>query len=482
MGINHLLPILPGGKVFFAGFLKFNFRKELIALDIAGLLHECARDHATAYLGGDYSASLLDFHRTMVYLYFTLKWPLYAVFDGKEVAEKAPEYQRRLERRAGAEHDCDKVRNDPLYLLMAAKICGKMSIPFIIAPEEADSQCKFASIGGKKPTLVITGDSDLLGYGNRRVIVVSSWKHEKFRFFDLTDSSILLCLQDSEFSQESKLLMAGFLQHSTLLLALFAACCGCDFTPHASGLPGIGPSTFFDVIQQFVGDVEVPLSVDSFAEALIASGKLSAEAPATFAEVVRYLSVVSNCYSLTATYYDGNYNKVRVNGDVCERSREEFVKHATGLVNPRTMDNLNPEEQKSFDDLLVHNLGHKSWLSKEDILDYALPPNRRSLNECYLEEIRPMVAARGGNTNTALGESLNKPDLLRVMRGFLQMEENVPSLVKAYDRHKKTSGAFLDNLDMHNATTIHAILERLLEAGELHCWIHGMSYISLIHF
>ena len=55
--------------------------------------------------------------------------------------------------------DSKAVRNDSLYIIamMAAKVCQGLFIPFIVAPEEADSQCRFALLEGQPPEMLVTG-------------------------------------------------------------------------------------------------------------------------------------------------------------------------------------------------------------------------------------------------------------------------------------------------------------------------------------
>ena len=146
MGIKKLLPLLPGGSLFYSGFLHFRFQGERISVDIAGLLHECARNHAKSYLQGNYEPSLMEFYRTVVYIVFTLKWDVFIVFYGAESDVKGPEHARRESRRNQAENDHDKIRNDPLYIALAAKICASLHIQYIVAAEEADTQCVFSLI------------------------------------------------------------------------------------------------------------------------------------------------------------------------------------------------------------------------------------------------------------------------------------------------------------------------------------------------
>ena len=62
--------------------------------------------------------------------------------------------------------------------------------------------------------------------------------------------------------------MSAYLQHRhSLVLALFAGCCGCDFTPDESGLSGVGEKT---CVNRFLPFLDKPgtLSVESFAREL----------------------------------------------------------------------------------------------------------------------------------------------------------------------------------------------------------------------
>lgn len=114
-------------------------------------------NHAESYLQGNYEPSLLEFYRTLVYIALTLKWNVLVVFDGVETDLKQHEYARRQSKRKAATTSKNKVRNKPLYISMAAKICEKMKITFIVAAQEADSQCRFVQINDERPTLVVTG-------------------------------------------------------------------------------------------------------------------------------------------------------------------------------------------------------------------------------------------------------------------------------------------------------------------------------------
>ena len=76
MGIKDLLPHYYGGKEYHYGFASFQFSSEHIVLDAAGLLFACAVRHSTSYKEGDFTPSLQDFQRQLIYLNNTLRWDM----------------------------------------------------------------------------------------------------------------------------------------------------------------------------------------------------------------------------------------------------------------------------------------------------------------------------------------------------------------------------------------------------------------------
>lgn len=87
-----------------------------------------------------------------------LKWDACFIFDGCKNEAKEPEYTRRE----------GKLRNESLYIAMAAKVCRDLFVPYIVAKEEADPQAVHCcpSMGESNvPTMIVTGYSDLFAYG-----------------------------------------------------------------------------------------------------------------------------------------------------------------------------------------------------------------------------------------------------------------------------------------------------------------------------
>ena len=144
MGIKQLLPTLKGLQGTYGSFLEPHFKGVRIALDAAGLLHRCARRHLSAYEAKDYGPALAEFQRTMAYNISIL----YLILNAMNVSVVTKDKPLKA------------ARNDSLYNAMAAKVCQGHFIPFILAPEEDDSQCRFA-LQGQPPEMIVTGDTDL---------------------------------------------------------------------------------------------------------------------------------------------------------------------------------------------------------------------------------------------------------------------------------------------------------------------------------
>jgi 5'-3' exonuclease len=203
MGIHKLLPNLPGGNIVTDtkyGLQKLNVEECAVALDAGTLLFECAQRRPTSYLNKDYIPSLQLFRDTLLYLRCILDWKkLFIVLDGGEPSTKEFEHARRQEKRDQAAEKNDafsQIRNDPLYTAMAGVVCRSMVIPFITAIDEADSQCWEHPVTGEIAGVVLTGDSDLLGYGHQKVVIIWSYYHEIYRITDLSDIGLAISLSD----------------------------------------------------------------------------------------------------------------------------------------------------------------------------------------------------------------------------------------------------------------------------------------------
>ena len=118
MGIKVFLPNYLEGSDYFVGFSSVNLSLERIVLDAL-----CLRSQAHILLfGGDFTPSLQEFQREMVYLAFTLKWDLVVVFDGCDSAIKRHERRRRDLKQANPSsgNASHQIRNLPIYVAMVA--------------------------------------------------------------------------------------------------------------------------------------------------------------------------------------------------------------------------------------------------------------------------------------------------------------------------------------------------------------------------
>ena len=65
---------------------------------------------------------------------------------------------------------------------MCVQVCKRFFIPFIVSPLEADMQAGQRN----KSAIPVCRDSDLLAYGNKKVIIMDSYFKQEARVFDMT--------------------------------------------------------------------------------------------------------------------------------------------------------------------------------------------------------------------------------------------------------------------------------------------------------
>ena len=121
--------------------------------------------------------------------------------------------------------------------------------------------------------------------------------------------------------------MSAYLQHRhSLVLALFAGCCGCDFTPDESGLSGVGEKMCVNTFLPFL-DKPGTLSVQSFARELNHTSGFDA--------VVEYLGHIVHCFTQKGCYYDHDFAVRQLDGCLIAEVSDVHKRHAAGLINPR---------------------------------------------------------------------------------------------------------------------------------------------------
>ena len=158
MGVNGLLPELPGGDV--ANAVTFEKIPELksspVDIDTGTLLFQCAYKHQATFTQGNYVPAVREFQSRIAVLRSVYNWrDMEVIFDGIPPKEKSHEHQRRRAQRSD-----DDIVIDSTYISMCVKVCQRCQVPFVVAPFEADSQ-----VGRRREnTIPVCGDSDLIAY------------------------------------------------------------------------------------------------------------------------------------------------------------------------------------------------------------------------------------------------------------------------------------------------------------------------------
>ena len=197
MGIKNMLKFL---KTHYPNTIQFinddNFNKKKIAIDISILLYQviiAIRNSGADMINnqGDISSHILGlFNKTINLLKMNII-PVY-VFDGKppEFKIKTINSRREIKKRAQQKlgetlNDEDKIKYFKKTVHISKKqidecieLLDLMGIPYIIAPEEADSQCaelvKSGLVDG-----VLTEDMDIMAFGANKIYRnLTSYKKE----------------------------------------------------------------------------------------------------------------------------------------------------------------------------------------------------------------------------------------------------------------------------------------------------------------
>jgi 5'-3' exonuclease len=411
MGIKDFLPNYFGGDTFYFGFNSFAFSSEHIVFDAAGLLFACAMRYTDSYIAADYTPSLLAFQRQLVYLNNTLRWNMVVVFDGSDSPLKGYERARRdrpvstcVDATAPVEASVApamRVRNTPIYIALAAKICRDSYINYVVAPEEADPQCSFAMFVRDDdflPTLVVTADSDLIAYGNTKVMVVASWSEEKFRLYNFEVSYLSEKLALDEIGNEviAETTM-HYIKFGPSLFHWHAACLGCDFTENASGIPGVGLKTFHKCMKRLFDEVidsvkDVSLIRTHFAKILNeVTSTTDLVDNQTVASLSSYLLQIEKCFTTLPTIYTHGYKPVQIGNltnELCGDAALFFCeKHAQGFINPRTGLDFSESDGVLLDNYVVFNALHRSLTEREKIVDFGLPTGRATIEFCTIPEL-----------------------------------------------------------------------------------------------
>ena len=170
MGIKNLLKELPGGNSLtdtIHGFDNLHLlrdRKNKVDLDAGTLVFVSALRNRETYSQGIYKFAAAEFQRELMCLVEVYRWDIRVIFDGKPPTEKRFEHARRRDREDGVEITS-------LFIAFCIEVCKVMCVPYMVAAGEADVQ-----VGKQRDgAIAATRDSDLLAYGNKRVILIDNY-------------------------------------------------------------------------------------------------------------------------------------------------------------------------------------------------------------------------------------------------------------------------------------------------------------------
>ena len=186
MGIKNLLKFLSNYEGILKEINDNDFKKQKVAIDISIILYKViiAIRNTGADLTnkkGEVVSHILGLFNKTIYLLKKNIIPIY-VFDGKAPDLKSKVIQERKEIKKKAWEKLESITNEKdkiKYFKRTVSISWKqleeckellqlMGIPYVEAPEEADSQCAWLVKNGFASG-VLTEDMDILTFGSKRI-------------------------------------------------------------------------------------------------------------------------------------------------------------------------------------------------------------------------------------------------------------------------------------------------------------------------
>lgn len=291
-----------------AGFSKIQLdRRHKIYIDAGSLIYSCAYQNRSSFDGGDYVPALRSFLKYLLCYRVAYKWKPVIVFDGRPPPEKAPEHQRRAS-------SADHLSVTSLFIAMCVLVCRRHYFEYVVAPFEADVQAGRGFHDNACTVVILTGDSDLIAYGNKIVVVVKSWFQETYRYFDMR-------LPVTEEVKQNHPLYNYYHSYGVEVIHWWAAVMGCDISlgPTKTGIKDAGASAFLSAMQTFDGSTNRP-NVNSFARALLQTCSKKVTDVYSLDDIVGELIRVSNWFGRDGQYYDkdGNYFHIWSNSSSCK--------------------------------------------------------------------------------------------------------------------------------------------------------------------
>ena len=432
--------------MYLQDFYELRMTDKEVPIDAAGLLWACAYKHAKDYLEGNHLPALIEWTQALNYFRSICQWKMRLYLDGMDNPHKEYENERRRLRRenaASGDHHA-KIRNTPEYLAKAALIATHvLNILCFISKEEADPHVAYVSLS--KELVAVTGDSDLLAYGAKKIIVVQSYARGWYRLIDL----------DADAEPGQYPLFDLYLEHKAIIFQLYAACRGCDFTKHERGIVGIGYETFMDIASRVDGE----FNANSFAVAMWSSDDTRQRAVQNGMETPEkiriYLQGIVDIYS-NANIYDEESNTISTaTGKVVEAATAKSKQHMAGSIDTKTQLPHSTERQDQMDKLIQKNLLRKTAANESNIRGAKLPENK-SPEQCTLQELRDFLIARGGKA------TITKRNAIPEVKRFLLIEKQ-SGIMQLVDRNPNPNGLLYADVNTSGKLHVRVILDEMLK-------------------
>jgi len=423
-------------------FTRLNFRNRKVPVDAGSLLWQCAAEHASDYLSGNYHPSIKELQDIVLYWKNICQWDAELVFDGRPNPCKAPEDTRRKERRERARREEDgslraQVRNDEHYIALAIELCRFHGIRYKVAAYEADPQTVIAL--GEVP---VTADADLIVFHPRRgkIVIVSSFIKESFRIIDI----------GADVTEGKYPLIDLFNECGDIVWRLYAACVGCDFTDHSSGIKGIG----FDKYVSAVKNVDGDLSAESLAASLMElhAPLINGAGYATQDALACQLQQVVAAYTTKAHVYDDSANIRNMEGIMIQPASEDSRKHMRGDLNCKTLAPHSEEVKIDVGSINFATMALNTQADLSNIRGVRLPEGK-TIDTMNCSELRDFLSARGGTVDLVLDE------MKILAKQYQLMENEVPR--KYFDRRRDLTSSLYRQIDTGVKVPIGSILEKL---------------------
>ncbi|KAL7537995.1 hypothetical protein ACHAWF_012226, partial [Thalassiosira exigua] len=447
MGINDLLPRLPGGDRWRYSMFDLPLEGKHVPFDAAGALWQFAGAHAADFMRGNHTPALIEWARFLNYLRSMCGWRLSVHLDGRENVDKAFEKQRREDRADKAREANNlrgQVKNTPAYIAKAAEVCRFFGIPVTVAAYEADPQVVRDALASS--SVPVTGDSDLLAYGPPgekpllyKIVIVKLYRSDMHRVIDLT----------SEEEEGKYPLYDLYREHGRIVFQLYAGVAGCDFTEHRRGIPGIGYQSFI----KLASDVSEGLNAATLAGKIWdLHPKLSKDANLpSEGHVARHLQRIVDIYT-RGHVYDTDANIVDLSNTLVRRATPAFKRHMKGELNSRSLEEFDADLREQLNSLDCSQLLHCSAADVSTIRGVRLPTDK-TVDQCNVSELRDYVAARGGKI------SLTKPHLVKAAKAYSFLEAQVSK--RYVDRHPDPNGTLFVSVSTSCTRSVRDILSEL---------------------